>query len=42
MLRDEPESFWIGGEWRMDVTDAQGLILFSLHFTATIAPVLRG
>jgi hypothetical protein len=42
VLRDQPESFWIGGEWRMDVTDAQGLILFSLHFTATIAPALRG
>jgi hypothetical protein len=41
VLREQPESFWIGGEWRMDVTDAQGLILFSLFFTATIAPALK-
>ena len=28
-------SFWDGGDWSMDVTNDQGLTLFTLHFAAT-------
>jgi hypothetical protein len=39
LLLDEPETFWGGADWRVEVTDATGLILFGLDFTATDAPV---
>ena len=32
----------LGREWRMDVTDAKGLILFSLSFLVTDAPAVSG
>jgi len=38
LLRDHADAFWTGEEWRMDVTDERGLILFSLMFVATNAP----
>jgi hypothetical protein len=37
-LLREHRSFWNEGEWKMDVTDGEGLILFSLLFLATDAP----
>jgi len=37
LLRDAPRAFWNHGEWQMRVTDAAGLIFFTLHFTATVA-----
>jgi len=37
LLRDAPRAFWNLGEWQMRVTDAAGLIFFTLHFTATLA-----
>ncbi|HEX4693142.1 DUF6894 family protein [Sphingomonas sp.] len=40
LLRDQQATFWNGNEWRMSVTDEHGLILFSLTFLATDAPVL--
>lgn len=38
LLREHGELFWTGEEWRMDVTDERGLILFTLMFVATHAP----
>jgi len=40
LLRDDDE-FWDSGDWKMDVTDASGLILFTLMFMALDAPALR-
>jgi hypothetical protein len=33
-------NFWIDDEWRMDVTDHAGLILFSVNFFSIDAPAL--
>ena len=41
LLAQEAREFWNVREWSMDVTDVDGLILFSLDFSATLAPVLR-
>ena len=38
MLKDEASSFWSGEDWKMDVTDPTGLILFTLVFAAFDAP----
>ncbi|MGJ3628435.1 DUF6894 family protein [Sphingomonas sp. MMS24-JH45] len=40
LIRDDADDFWRHGNWRMDVTDADGLLLFALHFTAVEAPVV--
>lgn len=42
LLRDHADEFWRHGDWRMDVTDADGLMLFALHFTAVEAPAIQG
>ena len=34
------ESFWIEKDWRLNVTNDAGLILFSLFLTAIEAPVI--
>jgi hypothetical protein len=31
------DKFWIGEFWRMTVTNADGLVLFELHFIGTAA-----
>lgn len=41
MLRDEAETFWQGHDWRMSVTDADGMRLFTIDFMAKMVPVLR-
>ena len=38
LLRDQAEQFWQGPEWRVDVKDAAGLVLFSLTIMVTEAP----
>ena len=37
LLRDAPSAFWTRGEWLMRVTDAGGLVFFTLDFVATNA-----
>lgn len=37
LLREQAAWFWASDEWTMEVTDARGLILFSLTFYATDA-----
>lgn len=34
ILRDEGDTFWNGQEWHMDVTDASGLSVLKLRFSA--------
>lgn len=41
LIRDHADAFWQHGDWRMDVTDADGLMLFALHFSAIEAPALH-
>lgn len=41
LIRDHADAFWKHGDWRMDVTNADGLLLFALHFTAVEAPALH-
>ena len=38
LLAGDPKTFWDGTDWRMEVTDEKGLILFSLMFVAIDAP----
>lgn len=35
MLRDHAEQIWADQDWRVDVTDASGLILYVMHIAAT-------
>jgi hypothetical protein len=41
LLMDEPESFWEGSDWHVEVTDNRGIALFRLDFRASeAAPVM--
>ncbi len=40
MIRELGDEFWKGNEWRLEVTDEHGLVLFALTFFATLAPAL--
>jgi hypothetical protein len=35
LLRDHPNQIWEDEDWRMDVTDADGLILYVMQISAT-------
>lgn len=41
LLRSDPASFWSGEEWKMEVTDDRGLVLFHLIFVGIDAPAAR-
>ena len=34
ILREEGGKFWNGTEWRLEVTDVNGVVLFLLRFSA--------
>lgn len=34
LLHDHASEIWVDEEWRMDVTDERGLILYALHISA--------
>ncbi len=38
LLRNHPATFWNGDPWRMTVTDASSMIMFTLNFVATSSP----
>jgi hypothetical protein len=38
LLAEDAARFWTGDEWTMDVTDGNGLTLFTLMFMATESP----
>lgn len=42
LLRDMGAKFWQGTEWKMEVADARGQIVFVLRFSAEERPVLDG
>ena len=42
LLADNAEQFWGGDDWFVEVTDADGLMLFKLLFAAILSPVLSG
>ena len=35
LLKDHAEKIWADEDWRVDVTDATGLILYVIHISAT-------
>jgi hypothetical protein len=41
LLSNDADHFWNGREWIMTVTNEAGLVLFTLEFVATEAPVAR-
>jgi hypothetical protein len=41
-INENSDAFWRTGEWQMIVTDATGLMLFTLEMHATMAPVATG
>jgi hypothetical protein len=41
LLLDSGEEFWSNGDWKVDVTNDRGLILFTLMFSAFDAPCIR-
>jgi hypothetical protein len=38
LIREMGDRFWDGDDWRLEVTDSDGLLLFTLIFSAIIAP----
>lgn len=38
LIHDMGPQFWKGHEWKMEVTDADGLTLFCLTFFGTLSP----
>ena len=42
IFKDDPKRLAIGEDWRMEVTDDSGLVLFRLDFSVMEAPVLSG
>jgi hypothetical protein len=40
VLLEGPDKFWESTDWHVDVTNAAGLILFRLDFSATDSPAL--
>ena len=41
VLREADDSFWQAEEWRLEVTNADGLVLFTLNVLATDSPASR-
>lgn len=42
IIKDDAKQIALGEDWRIEVTDEQGLVLFHFHFVAFMAPVLMG
>ena len=40
LLKDHAEQIWVDRDWRVDVTDSTGLILYVLHIFATDSPAV--
>jgi len=38
LIAELGDEFWHGDEWTLEVTDADGLVLFSLVFLACVSP----
>lgn len=35
LLKDHADKIWVDEDWRVDVTDEEGLILYVMHLSAT-------
>jgi hypothetical protein len=42
LLSEQAARFWTGNEWSLDVTDGNGLTLFTLMFMAANSPAAAG
>lgn len=42
IFRDTPKTLALGEEWRMEITDQKGLVLFRLDFSVLQAPAVGG
>ena len=40
LLVDQPNEFWNGEDWRVEVMNENQLLMFVLNFTATMAPAV--
>ena len=41
LLKDHAGKIWIDEDWRVDVTDEKGLILYVMHVSAVQAPAVK-
>lgn len=41
LLKEHAQKIWIDEDWRVDVTDERGLILYVMHLSALQAPAVR-
>ena len=42
LLMRNPAKFWSGKPWVMEVKDDLGMVLFTLNFAASEAPIIQG
>jgi hypothetical protein len=42
LLKDHARTIWADEDWRVDVTDERGLILYVMHIAAIQASAVRG
>lgn len=42
VLKDRPDKVWAGGQWRVEVADEEGRLLFTLVTVAVDAPASEG
>lgn len=42
LLKEYAQKIWIDEDWRVDVTDVNGLILYVMQISAIQAPAVRG
>lgn len=38
LLQEQAQTFWGGHGWKLTVTDATGMVMFTLHFHAVSSP----
>ena len=41
LLKEHASKIWVDEDWRIDVTDEKGLILYVMHISAVQAPAVR-
>lgn len=41
LLKEHAQKIWADEDWRVDVTDEHGLILYVMHLSAVQAPAVR-
>ena len=41
LLKEHAQKIWVDEDWRVDVTDERGLILYVMHLSTVQAPAFR-